>query len=128
MEEMKETPLLMVTLHTGDVFSNSYGFHFRYFGHEGSQTIVMPSPESTDVIVRNSTFDILRHPVNSGNNYTNLELSTFLFHQSTDVHNPKEETNVALIVEGLESTQHTMVDVLYVYQYTEQNGWQYSFA
>lgn len=125
MEEMKESPVIIVTLHTS---SSAFveGFHFRYFGHAGSETIYFPSPQSTDVVIANNTFGLLRHPIYNGNNYTNLEMSTFVFHQSTASHNTKEETTVALIVEGLEYSLNCLVDVLYVYTYSEESGWEYN--
>lgn len=127
MEEMKASPVIIVTLHYDDYVS-SPGFHFRYFGHAGSEEVLMPSPLSTDTIVANTTFDLLAHPGN-GNNYSNLELSTFLFRQTKESVYTVEETSVGLVVEGMEQATNCLVDytdALFVYTYSKATGWAYN--
>lgn len=117
---MRESPLIIVTLHTDT--QTREGFQLSYFGHVGGG-VDLPSTGSVDTFSRRF-FGVVSHPETLGTNYTNNELSTFIFHQATEIHNDEEIVSVAFMLQGLEGDVNCP-DILRVYKYDKASGWLY---
>ncbi|ODM89279.1 hypothetical protein Ocin01_17403 [Orchesella cincta] len=101
--------VLVLTYFTGENIENSQGFSMVYTSISGSNELI--SGTSKHYVVNSAEGD-LRHPLSVKEQYSNLELSTFVFAPVENAYSPNTKTVIRYVLDDLEHWCSDFLDVL----------------
>ncbi|ODM93346.1 hypothetical protein Ocin01_13336 [Orchesella cincta] len=111
-------PILIITFYSGEDVSNSRGFVLFYRATTGTSHGI--SAASKQFVINTAFEGAITYPLEVGTQYTNLEVSTFVFTPSDNIYIPNRYSTVAYSRSGLSFCS----DHISVYRFSPSFGWR----